>query len=504
VYIVPLLCLAQGRNSVSWGHDLKEPARSSITELIGVAPDGFFALREQNIYRLRPYIERYDRNFALTHLAPLDLRHDKQRFRTFERVLYTGVGLFLFSSYQNNETATLYVESIDVETVKPKNDLREVMTIALGQRDQFARFQFALSVDSSKILALGELVSLSEKPKLAYMHVFEATMQLELWQKTAEMPTYDALIALEHYEVDNYGNAYLLVRRYYDRAVDRRKGRPNYEFRMLSYRALGMEEKSYTVHFQEYFINDLTFRLSPTGAFLCAGFYSEKSTRTSIRGVFSFAIAVESGEMYQTHYAEFPYNFLNQFMSARRAKHGAELPDYLLRNFVLRSDGGAVLVAEQYFVTQFQAAGVGASAANIHFQYFYNDVIVVSIAPDGGIEWCTKIPKHQQTLDDMGYYSSYAMAIISDKMYFIFNDHVRNLTNTRPNRLRTFNGRHSVVMLATISADGTLEKTPLLSNREQNIITRPQIAKQMNTRIMLLYGENGNRYKFGRIIFEDE
>ena len=97
---------------------------------------------------------------------------------------------------------------------------------------------------------------------------------------------------------------------------------------------------------------------------------------------------------------------------------------------ILRNDGGALLIAEQYFVQEeydrnqfydpYYSNYYNRNYNDIDYVYNYNDIIVVNIRPDGEIEWTARIPKRQVTTNDGGYYSSYAMSIVRSKIYFVF------------------------------------------------------------------------------------
>jgi len=137
------------------------------------------------------------------------------------------------------------------------------------------------------------------------------------------------------------------------------------------------------------------------------------------------------------------------------------------------------------------------------FFYNYNDIIVVNIRPNGEIEWATRIPKRQATVNDGGYYSSYAMSIIRDKIYFIFNDNARNLMPSKKGRrdLYSYDGKNSVITLAELRKDGSLQNYLLYNNRDAEIITRPKICKQVGKKEMVVYGELGRKFKFASLQF---
>jgi hypothetical protein len=212
-------------------------------------------------------------------------------------------------------------------------------------------------------------------------------------------------------------------------------------------------------------------------------------------------------------------------------KRSAELYQYALDELVLRSDGGAVLIAEQYYVEQrndyndryydpYRYGGFGYRGLRSRFYnpyyspygynnyrdnnyyYNYNDIIVVNIRPNGEIEWTARIPKQQVTSNDGGYFSSYAMSIVRDKFYFVYNDNYKNHDPKRKdNKWYNYNGRNSVITLAEVSKDGAVRINPVYNNREAGITTRPKICKQIGRNQMLIYGEKGRKYRFGNLTF---
>jgi hypothetical protein len=125
---------------------------------------------------------------------------------------------------------------------------------------------------------------------------------------------------------------------------------------------------------------------------------------------------------------EFEIDFITQNMTEKLKKKtkkreakgkDVELYQYDLDNIVLKDDGGAILVGEQFFirvVTTTDAQGNVRTTTH----YYYNDIIVISINPKGEIDWTEKIAKRQHTINDNGYFSSYAMAVNEDKINFIF------------------------------------------------------------------------------------
>jgi hypothetical protein len=133
--------------------------------------------------------------------------------------------------------------------------------------------------------------------------------------------------------------------------------------------------------------------------------------------------------------------------------------------------------------------------------YYYNDVIVVNIGPQGNIDWAVKVPKRQTSTNDGGFYSSYAMAINKDKLYFVFNDDPDNLDYKGVGRMSQTNIRRQVVTAVTVNAKGEMKKQ-ILGAGVGEVIIRPKVCEQISYSEMLLFGQRSKTQQFGRIVFE--
>ena len=300
----------------------------------------------------------------------------------------------------------------------------------------------------------------------------------------------------------------------------------------MSYTDKGEKEEEYRIGLEDKFITDLTFRVAKGGTLICSGFYSEKGTY-SIKGAYYFRLNPVTREITNRNYSPFDFEFLTQGLSDKNKERARaatekndrgrapELYEYSLDELILRSDGGAVLVAEQYFVereyynnNRFGYSPYGGfydpfyysryNQTQTDYYYNYNDIIVVNIRPDGEVEWSARIPKRQETRNDGGYYSSYAMSIVRDKLYFIYNDDVRNYSDRgRDDRWYTYGGGESVMVLAQVSSrGGEVEVFPMDSSGNSGVVVRPKMCRQIGKKEMAVFGERGRGYRFGSLVFK--
>lgn len=518
------LCLAittlQGQQSLSdndpfieWGRDQRMPSNTYISKVVSANKYGFYALRKREESALaneQVYIESYDAKMNLKKSQKLDLKYKGNR-RDFEDLIMVGGQLYLLSSFNNQAKKKnyLFYQKISNRSLTMARKFEMIAEIDTRNKEQEGFFNFKLSKDSSKVLIYNQLPYKKNTPERFALRVFNNQFE-EQWHKDIILPYNDDNFSIEEYRIDNKGNVYLLGVLFQDRSRVRRAGKPTYRYSILAYMNEGEDMKEYKIDIGDKFITDLTFRIDNSGKLVCSGFYSDKGTY-SIKGTYFFKLNMETKQVENKNLKAFDFKFLTEYLSdgqrerALRAERqgkvnrAPELYQFSLDELILRSDGGAVLVAEQYYVYQRRYFDFyGTPQFDNYFNY--NDIIVVNIRPNGEIEWTARIPKRQETVNDGGYYSSYAMSIVQDRIYFIYNDNQRNFENDN-RRLYNFNGRQSIIALSELRKDGTLNTSPLFSNRDADIITRPKICKQISKRRMMIYGERARGNRFGSLWF---
>lgn len=512
--------LAQPSNSpgkINWGEDLKEPTGTRIVKIIDTGPYGFYALRKKDAGPLseeQVFLELYDDNLKLKRSDKLDLNYQGKQ-RDFEDLMMIGGNLYFLTTFNNQAQKKNYLFYQKINSkFKPEKEPTYLAENDAKNKVQGGVFDLEISQDSSKVLVYNERSYVKNNPEQFTFRVFDNQFN-PIWKKDVVLPYPDGNFVIEEYRVDDMGNVYLLGVLYLDKARVRRQGNPNYQYIVLAYTEQGEKVDEYKIGLKDKFITDLTFKIANNGDLVCSGFYSEKGNY-SIKGTYFFRIDTKTRDVYIKNLRPFDFEFLTEYLpegqknrAAKAEEEGntnrtAELYQYSLDNLVLRSDGGALLVAEQYYVYERYYRYWDGT---IRYDYYYNyhDIIVVNIKPDGEIEWATRIPKRQTTVNDGGYFSSYSMSIVKDRLYFIYNDNARNFESQQRDvrRIYNYNGKFSIIALTELKKDGTTSTFPLFYNNDAEIITRPKICKQTGSRKMLVYGERNRTYRFGSLEFEN-
>lgn len=514
---------------VQWGATVKESRRSGILNYIGQDATGYYVLkgtllngegysgnnRFRNSYlreTANASIVRLDENMNPALEKALEVRESGKQLSILS-AFQIGDDMHLFSSFRNQKTKMkhIFVQSVDKKTLEPRKDIRKVTSVPYQNRYLSGKVDFTFSRDSSFLMVYTNVRSKRKDPDKFGFNIFDRNME-PVWNKEVVLPVQENLFQVSDYLVDNEGSAYLVGKRYFRRERDRVKGQPGYEYVVYAYRDGGEDVSEYVLNLRDHFLSDLHLEIAPSGDLICAGFYSDIDA-TNAKGTFYFTVDAKTQEIKHRSLYEFDLKFLTMNLNDRqgeriekRAEKGKrnEINQYDIRELVPRGDGGTVLIAEQYYVRVVTSVDRTTGNSTIRYYYHYNDIVVISINPGGDIEWATKIPKRQTSVNDNGYYSSYSMMITGGKLHFIYNDHKLNIVERRSSNLKNFrlNDNKGIIALASVDPEGNVERRPLFSNRDVTTICRPKMCSQISPEEMLFFGKRGKKTQFGSVLFD--
>lgn len=505
---------------IQWGKEFTASRTSTVADIIGYDNTGFYVLKDKarTLFGSSTLsLDKFDKNMNPAKSIELELVEGGKK-SYLEYLIHLDGRLLMFTSFPDQKTKNnlLFVQPVNKQTLLPDNNkkakLAEINYEGNSKRNS-GSFNFRTSNDSSKVLIFYTLpYDFNEPEKFGFL-VVDKDMNL-LWKKNIMLPYRDELFDIETIKIDNYGNVYVLGLMYKDKRKTKRKGAANYEYKVLAYTNNGEVTSEYAVGLPNKFLTDMQIGIRANKDIVCAGFYSEEG-KLSIRGTYFLSIDAKTKEIKTKSFKEFDIDFITQNMTEREANKAkrkeekgqeVELFEYDLDKLIVRSDGGAMLIGEQYFVktvTFTQMGNGGRMTTTTVTHYYYNDIIMVNIDPTGNIDWAIKVPKRQMSMDDGGFYSSYAMAINKDKIYFVYNDNPDNLDYTGTGRVRnsTSAGRNQVVMVATVNSKGEMTRKPLHAGIAE-VIMRPKVCEQISYSEMILFGQRRKTQQFGMISFD--
>jgi hypothetical protein len=509
------ISLAQTKSdavTVQWGDEEKASKRSTLSDIIGYDDTGVYVLKiEYGRMGLNSTetIEFYDGDMNFQRELELG---------DVEFVVYLNNQIFVFSSEKNKKAKKniLYSQSINKKTLQLNNDKKEIAEIDFSEYSRFnaGSFGYQTSRDSSKLFVSYNLPYERRGSERFGFHVFDNNLD-QIWQKRITLPYTDELFSIEDYEVDNDGNVHVIGVAYKDKRKAKRKGAPNYSYHILTYENNGIDMSDNIVEVEGKFLTDMKIAVTKDLDILCGGFYSALGT-FSIEGSYFLKIDGDSYEIVSESFEDFGIDFITQNMSNRQERKAkrkdakgkdVEMYEYDLDDIILKEDGGAILIGEQYFVNAVTSTSTdsnGNTRTSTTYYYHYNDIIIINIAPDGSIVWTEKIGKVQITTNDHGFFSSYALSVVKDKLYFVFNDNSKNLFYTGEGKLYNIKrGKESLVVLVTLDSEGNQKREALFSMREADILTRPKVCEQISATEMVVFGQYKKSHRLGKITFLD-
>ena len=163
--------------------------------------------------------------------------------------------------------------------------------------------------------------------------------------------------------------------------------------------------------------------------------------------------------------------------------------DSSVRETILRRDGGALLVAEKNHIFE-RRSGVNRTYFNgipsNMVDYFFDELLIFSIHPDGKSHWQNILHKKQYSQDDGGVYSSYFLFKTSHYLRFLFNDEIR-FENT--------------ISEYVLNGYGEYDRNSILSTTNLDLRLRFRDAVQVAANTLIVPSERRNRLKLVKMEF---
>ena len=506
------------KKEINWGEDLKASKKSTLSDLMAGSDGDFFAIKYQRkgFYGMGSFfiLEHFDKNMKFLKANEIEIMFEKKEL-DMEFIVFYGTELLVFSSFSNVKLKKnfLFVQTVNQNTLELNNDLKKVAEISFENKTKYNNgyFGFEVSRDESTMLIYYKLPYEGKSNEKYGIHVYDVNMN-ELWHKQVVLPYSDKLFEVQDYKVSNNKDVYILGKLYEEKVKESRKGEPNYTYKVIAYKDQGNLSVSSTIEITDKYIYELNIAINDNDQIIGTGFYSDGGS--GVKGIFFTRVSKITGEIEKQSYKEFGIDFIKQNLTVKQEKkidkkikkgNNVEMYQYDLDNIVFKEDGGVVIVGEQYYVrssTYTTYSQNGGSHTYTTYHYYYNDVIVSSISPDGDIVWTEKIAKRQRTSNDQGFYSSYALAVKGDNLFFVFNDNVKNYFDNQQGEY--FNGlagglKSSVVTMVTLDADGNKTKEVLFNTKDQEIIIRPKVCEQLNDDELVIFGQKKKTQKYAKV-----
>jgi hypothetical protein len=470
--------------------DFSNPEKSFkriYSKIIGQNANGFFVVRSLNPFnsktnQLRFRDNRIELSFIENNMAnkwtfAVELPGDAPEIQD---ILFMKDSMYVFYSQVKKEANIneLFAYQVNIHTGGYTGQPKKIDEIAFDKKKNKGIFYIGVSKDENYFFSMYKQPN-PDNEKLGFnLKVFDSFFK-EVWQRKYQTNFYEGILLLNEYVIDNHANVYLLTSFETERKVNSDR-----KFSVSKASRDSSDLLISPVSLDKSYINDLKLSIDyVNNKLVLAGFYSEVNSFSSA-GIAYITMDMTTNEM-KKYVQSFKAKFLNEFSGERTVNRGTELINYYVDKVILRSDGGAIVIAESNYITESTNYNSYYQLYTTSYTYHYDNVLIFSVNTSGKIEWENIIRKNQVSEDDGAFYSSYILSVDKDKLHFIYNKFVK---------------RSSDILRHTLNNKGeSIEKVML--KESDNVLIMPNGGKQIGIDKMVIPCLQKNKTNFMRISF---
>lgn len=362
----------------------------------------------------------------------------------------------------------------------PAANLRDtVMLKDLGFLFYTPNFELVLSEDKSKVL-----IYHIENQQTFNMISYDIVNMKVLWDKSFSPDDMNFWEEFHQVILSNEGTAFMVLEK--NRFRIRRDHNYHEIFEIsadpgtpLRYAIpMGEEQFTYDVKFDYDNINK---------QLVGAGLYSEKNVERAT-GFFYISMTPGNAGNFLLAFDIFNDEFVTNLMG-KNIENNKGVHDISVQSIILRRDGGAVLICERNRELS-RSLGTNRTidlGVRQIVDHYYDDLVVISIHPDGKTHWKTILHKKQYSQDDNGIYSSYFLFKTPASIRLLFNDEIRY---------------ENTVSEYIVSGSGDFDRKSLMSTENLDLRLRFRDATQLNANEVVIPSERRSRLRLVKLQYQ--
>ena len=201
---------------------------------------------------------------------------------------------------------------------------------------------------------------------------------------------------------------------------------------------------------------------------LLAGFISDNTSYSGV-SLLCGQLSLDTLKELQTIRGRISLDEQKKLIGRRNSGGSIGLDEYPIRRLWARSDGGLLLIAESITISETAFYDYFTQTYNRRIEYHFDNIVILSVNPDGTTDWSQVIEKEQRSLDDEGLFSSFNTLLLPDELVLVYG---RNP------------GRYSELFLKSVRPDGTTQAIRSAGAGEQFALM-PRFGKQVDENLFL-------------------
>ncbi len=222
---------------------------------------------------------------------------------------------------------------------------------------------------------------------------------------------------------------------------------------------------------------------------MITGMYSD---RNSARALGFYFVRYQPGVPFTVQLLPFDETLLAE-VHGREVSVSRGLSDFNIQQVAIRQDGGVVIIAE--LNKEFSRRSSlpmrrdnGTFARGGWIDYYFEDLILFAIHPDGTPHWKKVLRKRQYSQDDDAIYSSFFLFKTPARLRFLFNDEIK---------------QENTVGGYEVTGTGYVERKTVFNTDYQRLKLRFKDGLQVAYNECIVPSERNNRLNLVRIRYKD-
>jgi len=425
--IAPLFAESPAKADFAWFSSKPDQPLLGLDYAFLSGDENLFCYYQYDKERKKSMLVKYDAATNKTTSFVLKLKK-----RDYQLAQSLSDSIYIFSSFKDKKQNKycFFVEDVDLKAFKLKNNPRMIAEIDYDNIKGLKSSNFDLWLsDDKKHFLISYTLQSKDGGILRYGFKVLDRQFNEIWKFEDDIPKVQGKWFLQGYKVDQNANVYMISRAY----ENEKDANKHYERSKLYVKLINKDgTKGVDQELSlsgDKFITAQTFLVNKENELVCAGLYAKQGNESAI-GNFSIVCNPEQTSIKSTDSRDFDKAFFTKGMSDKAAQKMEEKVDkdkefendfgYSFGWTMCRNDGGVSLIIqkEKLIITTIKQQHI----TYVYYNYYYDDIIVLTYDAEGKIMWTQKIPQTQKLVNGGRYYGSYVMNIDNDdRMNFIYN-----------------------------------------------------------------------------------
>ena len=500
---------------LSWGNLERSPG--SLLEILPKQASDFYSLRWSGGRSFGTYRVIDHENLQLKNQSRI-----KQVAQTgianFETAAYLNNQLYVFLSDKADGNMLLYAQPYD-EEMNPSEESILIASYAnskLGAKPNFS----ILSSDNRKYFAVFWEIPGRKSNQDDYGYIVLDYGMNTIQSGEYLVPFDGNMSTINEHHVTNSGDYFISITEH-NKPNDRIFSRSSENFKALHvYSIRNNELNEFSIDIESKRIDDMEMS-SNNNIFTLSGIYGTGRSG-KVEGVFIIRYDTSKDEVLFKGFVKFREGILNaewvdsemrQPRNNRNRVRDRDRYRFKIRDIFTLEDGSLCGSIEQYFINERSSYDSRTGLSSSIYYYYYDDIVAFKIGKTGSFDWQKRISKSQVSTNDGGPFSSYSSFTDGQKLFFIFNDNLKNYDEngsfsrgTLPCYAFNLSRRKNTSALCEVTlSSGAVERKTLFTRKELNSIVVPKMFKlDISNQELLLYAISGSKEKFGILNFKNK